>query len=116
MGYLDLALSLPETGPGYDGNDRNDKTPSAWDHAEAERLLAELCAEVKRLTREQFGGDRPTLFRTLADDLVAIGEGYIRNYDAEAIRGWDALDLLRGLKPILLRMTTNMNCLKGSGR
>jgi hypothetical protein len=69
---------------------------------EARRLLAELRAEVVRLGRDEFRGDPPALFRTLAADLVAIGEGYVRHQDVEAARGWDALELLRGLKPQFL--------------
>jgi hypothetical protein len=72
-----------------------------WDQVEAERLLADLRATVERIARQGFGGKPPASFLALAEDAVAIAEGYIRDHDREAARGWDALDLLRGVKSVL---------------
>ncbi|MCI0463310.1 MAG: hypothetical protein L0Z62_40705 [Gemmataceae bacterium] len=108
MGYLDLALRPLPAPLSDDVTDRNDKTTSSWDQAEAERLLAELRTEVRRLTREEYGGVAPALFGRLAADLLAIGEGYVRNHDAEAARGWDALALLREVKPALGKLAATV--------
>jgi hypothetical protein len=75
-------------------------SPSAcppWDLEEAERRLAELRAEVTRVERDAFGGRLPTPVATVLADAVAIAEGYVRNHEAEAARGWDALALLGGV-------------------
>jgi hypothetical protein len=83
----------------------------AWDQAAAERLLAELRAEVGRASAWDFGGQPPPLFRTVAADLLAIAEGYVRHHDLEASRGWDALELLRELKPVLRSVLVNVKAL-----
>lgn len=70
------------------------------EQAEAERLLAELRAEVEQI-KADFAGDLPTPLANLLADGLAIAEGYIVNHEAEASRGWDALDLLRGMAPIV---------------
>jgi hypothetical protein len=109
MGYLDLAKDTPpgapadhtDRHPAYDINDRNDQIPAGWDQVEAERLLADLRAEAARLWRGWPRDESRELFRTLAADLVRIGERYIRDHDTEAQRGWDALQLLRRLRPMI---------------
>src|SRR5262249_13809583 len=101
----EVLAALPKNGR----NGNNGKTASGgrgcpgWDQAEANRRLAALRAEGERVGRGDFGGDPPAVFRTLAADLVAIGEGYIQHHDLEAARGWDALELLRGLRQLLLQ-------------
>src|SRR5262245_54557335 len=87
-----------------------------WEQAEADRLLAELRAEVVRLGREEFRSAPPEMFRTLAADLVAIGEGYVRGHEMEAARGWDALDLLRGLRPLLQQTAGRIKQMVAQGR
>jgi hypothetical protein len=71
---------------------------SPWDLAEAEQLLEELRAEVRRIESKDFAGRPPDALRRVLADALAIGQGYIDNHAAEAARGWDALALLRGLK------------------
>ncbi len=88
----------------------------SWDPVEAERLLAELRAEVARLEKQEFRGKPPPLFTTLAADLVAIGEGYVRHHDIEAARGWDALELLRGLKPLLPQIAARAKAMVRRGQ
>jgi hypothetical protein len=73
------------------------------DQAEAERLLAELQAEAQRAEREQRAlgrGFSPALAAVVAD-LLAVAAEYARDPAAEAARGWDALELLRGVRPLL---------------
>jgi hypothetical protein len=79
-----------------------------WDGAEENRLLAELRAEVERVNREVFRGSPPSLFRTVAADLLAVGEGYIANREQEAARGWDVLKLLRDLKPLVAQVAARV--------
>jgi hypothetical protein len=87
----------------------------AWDQAEAERLLAELRDEVKRAEALDFGGQPPPLFKTLAADLLAQAEGYIRDHDKEAARGWDALELLRGVEPVLRGVVSRLRAVPPAG-
>jgi hypothetical protein len=100
--------AILETLPQNAQNEKNGETTRPepppgvrWDQAEAERLLAGLRDEAEQIARRYFDGAPPPLFRTLAADLLAIGEGYVRGHEIEARRGWDALELLRGLGPLL---------------
>jgi hypothetical protein len=72
-----------------------------WDQTEADRLLADLRAAVTR-ARQEFGGPFPADLQAVVADGIAIAEGYVANHEAEARRGWDALQLLRKVKPRLL--------------
>lgn len=91
--------------------------PSAlvWDQAEASRLLAELRVEVERINRKEFTGTPPALWGVLAADLLAIGEGYVRHHDLEAARGWDALELLRGLLPLTRQTAARVKAMAVAG-
>jgi hypothetical protein len=71
-------------------------------------LLAGLRAEIQRVTVTIFRGDPPPLFKTLATDLLAIGAGYVHHHDLEAARGWDPLQLLRGLKPLVAEQASRV--------
>jgi hypothetical protein len=79
-----------------------------WDQAAAEELLADLRATVERLKVAGFRGRPPSLFLKLAADAVAIAEGHFRDHELEAARGWDALDLLREGKQVLLGIADNI--------
>jgi hypothetical protein len=68
-------------------------TPEA--KAEADRLLAGLRAHVARVRADK---ESPPVLQTLAADVLAIGEGYVRNWGLEVSRGWDPLSLLRDLR------------------
>src|SRR5262249_35845756 len=83
--------------------------PSAadWDVAAAARLLAELQAEVERIEAREFGGRLPEPLQSVLTDALALGEQYVRDHAAEAARGWDALELLRGLVPHVRRCAAN---------
>jgi hypothetical protein len=72
-----------------------------WDQAEAERPLADLRAAVAQ-ARQDFGGPFPDGLQAVVSDGLAIAGGYVANHELEADRGWDALRLLRGVKPWLL--------------
>lgn len=81
-------------------------TPAApavarWDQAEADRLLAELRSAVGRARWREFGGKFPAHLGNVVGDLLAVAEGYVANREAEAARGWDAMRLLRGVRPTL---------------
>ena len=75
------------------------KPTPLWDAVEAERLLAELRAEVILIEWEDYRGQTPAHLATLLRDALAIGARYVRDHEAEAARGWDALQLLRDLVP-----------------
>jgi hypothetical protein len=81
--------------------------------AEAERLLADLREAVAR-ARWDFGGPFPGDLQAVVGDGLLIAEGYVANHDAEAGRGWDALDLLRKVKPRLLATIARVRAAKAS--
>jgi hypothetical protein len=72
-----------------------------WDQAEADRLLLDLRAAVAQARRD-FGGPFPDGLQAVVADGLAVAEGYVVNHEAETRRGWDALQLLRRVKPWLL--------------
>jgi hypothetical protein len=72
-----------------------------WDQGEADRLLAELREAVAR-ARQDFRAPFPADLQAVVADGVAIAVGYVANHEAEARRGWDALQLLRKVKRRLL--------------
>ena len=84
---------------GFSSRDKCEKRVAPWDAAVADALLAELRLEVDGIARSFNGGAPPPALATLLADAVRIGERYIRDHDAEASRGWDALELLRELVP-----------------
>jgi hypothetical protein len=77
-----------------------------WNQAEADRLLSELRAEIQQIAAG-FGGQLPHPLGMLLGDAVRIGERFVREHDAEAGLGWDALDLLRGLVPMVRECVEN---------
>jgi hypothetical protein len=72
-----------------------------WNQAEADRLLTELREAVARARRD-FGSPFPAALQAVVADGLTIAEGYVANHEAEARRGWDALQLLRKVRPWLL--------------
>jgi hypothetical protein len=80
--------------------------PPPWDQAEADRVLAELHAEVEKL-KAGFGKKLPTPLARMLDDAVVIGQRYIRDHELEARRGWDAMELLRDLLPHVRTIVAN---------
>jgi hypothetical protein len=72
-----------------------------WDRAEADRLLADLRTAVDQ-ARASFGKPFPATLEALVSDAIGIAEGFVANHELEAARGWDALGLLRKVKPGLL--------------
>jgi hypothetical protein len=89
--------------------DRPDRPnrPAPPAQAEAERLLAELRSQVEDVRHKEFFGTLPAELANVLDDALAIGEGYIRDHEAAAARGWDALELLRGLQGHVRRCVEN---------
>jgi hypothetical protein len=71
--------------------------PVLWDHGEAEVLLAGIQSDVERV-KTQFGDSLPTVLGNVLEDAVAIARDYVRGHEKEAARGWDAMELLRGLR------------------
>jgi hypothetical protein len=64
-----------------------------WDQAKADRLLTAMREAADRARREHGGRFPPALANVVADAL-RVAEGYVQNHEAEAARGWDALELL----------------------
>jgi hypothetical protein len=73
-----------------------------WDQAEADRLMAELRDGLVRLEHAWPRGKFPQVKASILQAGVAVCEGYVRDRDLEAVRGWDALALLRGAVPCVL--------------
>jgi hypothetical protein len=74
----------------------------AWHQVEAERLLAHLGEELVRIKHEKHRGQFPLALPNIVADGLAIADGYVRNHEQEAARGWDAMKLLRSLVSSLL--------------
>jgi hypothetical protein len=89
-------------------------TSSSSDQAEAERLLANLRAEVEKI-RSDFGGRLPKYVMTLLSDALVIGERFVRTLDFERSRGWDGLELLRGLLPLVREIVERWRAEQPSG-
>jgi hypothetical protein len=83
-----------------------------WDPAEADRLLAELRIDVERI-KADFGNRPPAPLAMMLADALAIGARYIRDHDAEAARGWDALALLADLPPLVRDCLRNWEAMNG---
>ncbi len=73
----------------------------AWSQAEADRLLAQLRATVDQFRRSRFGGTFPEPLATVVADYLAVAKAYASDHEREGNRGWDALELLRGVRPRL---------------
>jgi hypothetical protein len=70
-------------------------SPPAWSQAEAEGLLAELHRAMIRVEWAVGAGKAPPVRLAAMRTWFAVAEGYIRDRELEAARGWDALKLLR---------------------
>lgn len=73
-----------------------------WDQVEAERLLAHLREELARIERQKCRGRFPPELANVVADGLGIADGCVRNHEQEAARGWDAMQLLRGIVSSLL--------------
>src|SRR5262249_38743087 len=67
-----------------------------WDQAEADRLLAEAREALAHAEAERRAGRMTEARRNVVRTWLWVCEGYARDHEKEARRGWDALDLLRG--------------------
>jgi hypothetical protein len=107
-GYLDLARGALAAVPPEQNCPENEVNEQSrpWDHAAADSLLTNLRADVARLKQDLDGAVPPAL-AAVAADLLSLAEGYVRDHEREAIRGWDALELLRRLRPALLGAVAN---------
>jgi hypothetical protein len=72
-----------------------------WDPSEADGLVAELHAEVGHLRRHHFGSTFPEPLATVVVTYLDVAASYIAHHEAEVARGWDPLELLRGVQPRL---------------
>jgi len=110
-GYLDLARETLAALPSepvcqaHEENELNEEIPP-WDQGAADAALGELRAEVAAV-QVAFGGRTPAPLANVLADALAIAEGYIANREMEARRGWDALELLRGMVPHVRRCVEN---------
>ena len=77
-----------------------------WNQVEADRLLDELKAEAEKI-KNRFNGKSPRAMTVLLDDAMNIATRYVRDHEAEAARGWDTLDLLRGMVPMIRESEKN---------
>jgi hypothetical protein len=64
--------------------------------------LAELRDGLARIEREQYHAKFPPHLARVVEIGVKLCGAYVRDHEAEAARGWDALELLRGAVPDLL--------------
>jgi hypothetical protein len=75
-----------------------------WDQAEADRLLAEVRQTAARLEAQHPGGRFPKVLGRVVADLLAVAKDYAAGHEQEAARRWDAMELLRGVRPELLKV------------
>jgi hypothetical protein len=66
-----------------------------WDQAEADRLLARVRAALAHAEVEHRAGRMDEARRNAVRTWLEVCEGYVRDREAEARRGWNALALLR---------------------
>jgi hypothetical protein len=67
-----------------------------WDQAEADVLLARARAAAAHAEVEHQSGRLTEMRRNIVRTWLEVAEGYARDHEREAARGWDALALLRG--------------------
>lgn len=67
------------------------------DAAEAEWLLSAHRAAVAKMQRELFPFGPPPVLRRLLAIGQTVAERLVRDHALEQARGWDSLELLRGL-------------------
>jgi len=72
-----------------------DDTPP-WDQAEADRLVAQLVADVDAIERTCSGRRFPPVTASVIGIWREACEGYVRDHALERARGWNAAELLRG--------------------
>src|SRR5262249_5594670 len=65
-----------------------------WDQAEAERLVSELCAEIRRPPAPS-GDPSPAALANVFDTWNEVANALIANHEAEHARGFDVLEALR---------------------
>jgi hypothetical protein len=85
---------------GCEKSEVSEKSPvPAWDQAEADRLLSKLREAIAR-SRQGWNGRFPPALAAVAADSLAVARGYVERHEDEARRGWNALELLRGMMPL----------------
>jgi hypothetical protein len=72
-----------------------------WSQAAADQVLADIRATIARLERGFPGGRFPAPVQNLMTDAIANAERLIRDHEMEAARGWDALELLCGVRQLV---------------
>jgi hypothetical protein len=82
---LTLLAAPPQLAPSF-----------TWDQAEAERLLGQIREALARVERAVAADEAPAHRVAVVQLWLEVAEGFVKNRKAEAARGWDALDLLRG--------------------
>jgi hypothetical protein len=98
-----LATSRVQTSapPGDDLDSQYSQNPrNSGATSEADTLLARLRDEVDRV-RTSFGGKPPAGLAIVLADALVVGGRFVRDHEAEWSRGWDSIDLLRGLIDIV---------------
>lgn len=86
----------------------------SWDPAAADVLLAKLRAEVAAVDAA-FARQTPAPLANVLADALTIAAGYVANHELEARRGWDALELLRGMTVNIRRYLQNWKQTHGVG-
>jgi hypothetical protein len=66
-----------------------------WDETEAARLLTRVRAAADHVEVECRAGRTTEAQRNAVAVWLEVAEGYVAGHEAEAARGWDALELLR---------------------
>jgi len=69
----------------------------AWDHAAADRLLAAARIAIAHAADECQAGRMTVIRRNVVALWLEVSEGYVRDHEMEARRGWDAMALLRSV-------------------
>jgi hypothetical protein len=67
----------------------------AWDQAEADRLLVRLRDVLARVEAAVAAGNAPAVRAAALRTWLDVAEGFVKDREREAARGWDALELVR---------------------
>ena len=86
----------------------------AWDQAAADAVLAEVRAEVERISAD-FGDRPPPALAALLADAVRVGERFVRCHETETGRGWNPVDLLRDLLAVVWECASNFRTMERKG-
>jgi hypothetical protein len=93
--------------PGTDKTDETRAAEPALVEAEAELLLIQLEAEVRRIEQRDFGDNFPPVLAIVCETWLGVARDLAANIEREAARGVDALEVLRRMPDNIQESVSN---------